>query len=129
MPSKHFADLHWPFPVSIGPNHFDSGYYVPPAYPDATYTVLSKGSFVNATHWQITTKCTGCTRWGDESVGITTLEPKGQNPLAFAYGMYPVDTPKDNSSSFGIHDSIGHPIFDFGPAVNKNFGALVTKNL
>ncbi len=102
---------------------------MPPAYNDAVYTVLTKGSFVNATHWQITTKCTGCSKWGDECVGITTLDPKAQNPIAFAWSGVPVDKPADNSSSFTIHDSIGHPIFDFGPAANKNFDALVKKNL
>ena len=102
---------------------------MPPEYNDATYTVLKKISFVNATHWQITAKCTGCTKWGDDTTGIQTLEQKGQNQIAFAWSSVPVDKPADNSSSFGIHDSIGHPIFDFSVAANKNFDALVTKNL
>ncbi|KAK3942610.1 hypothetical protein QBC46DRAFT_283506 [Diplogelasinospora grovesii] len=103
------------------------GYYVPPVYPSSNYTVLKTGTHINATHWQITAKCTGCTKWGDDSTGVTTIDPKIQNTIAFAYSNTPVDTPADAGSSFGIHDSIGHPVFDLSVAENKNFTAAVAK--
>jgi hypothetical protein len=98
-------------------------------YPDATYTVLKKGTHVNATHFQVTFKCTGCTRWGDEDTGITELDPKAQNPLAFAYSGVPVDDPAKPESSFSIHDMIGHWVHDFSQGANTDFAANVQKNL
>ena len=104
-----------------------SGYYVPPAYDATTYTVLKKATHVNATHWQVTAKCTGCAKWGDEDTGITHLDPKAENPLAFAYSAVPVDYPTKNDSSFSIHDMIGHWVHDFSQGANANFAASVAK--
>jgi hypothetical protein len=83
---------------------------------------------VNTTHWQVTAKCTGCTSWGDDDQGITTLDPTQQNPLAFAYSEIAPETPASNASSFGIHDSIGHWYHDFAQGVNPGFAGLVAKN-
>jgi hypothetical protein len=101
---------------------------VPPAYESATYKTLEKATWVNATHWQYTIKCSGCTYYGDEDIGITNLNPNGQNPLALAYSANPVDTPSSNASSFSIHDGVGHWYHDFATAKNKNFASLVTSN-
>ncbi|KAK0615741.1 hypothetical protein B0T17DRAFT_592458 [Bombardia bombarda] len=99
------------------------GYYSPPAYTGSKYTLLKKGTHVNATHWQYTAKCTGCSSWGDDDIGVTTIDPQYQNTMAYAYSDHPVDTPADVASSFGIHDSLGHPIFDL--AVGKNKDATI----
>ncbi|OAA65636.1 Cellobiose dehydrogenase, cytochrome [Niveomyces insectorum RCEF 264] len=104
------------------------GYYVPPAYTDATYTVLKKGTHVNATHFQVTATCVGCTLWGDSDTGVTSLDPTTQNPLAFAYAAANVTTPSSNTSAFSIHDLIGHWIHDFPTALNTDFNATVEKN-
>lgn len=109
-------------------SRFAFGYYVPPPYTGATYTVLKTGTHVNTTHWQITAKCTGCTHWGDDDTGVTDLDPTQQNPLAYAYSTVAPETPASNTSSFGIHDSIGHWYHDFAQGVNPGFAALVTKN-
>ncbi|OIW24733.1 CBD9-like protein [Coniochaeta ligniaria NRRL 30616] len=109
-------------------SRFAFGYYVPPAYTGAVYSILKTGTHVNATHWQITAKCTGCTQWGDDDIGVTTLDPTQQNPLAFAFSTVPPDTPSSNTSSFGIHDSIGHWYHDFAQGTNPGFTALVSKN-
>jgi Cytochrome domain of cellobiose dehydrogenase len=47
--------------------------------------------------------------------------------LAFAYANTPVDKPADAGSSFAIHDSIGHPVFDLAVAKNTKFAAKVAK--
>ncbi|KAB5582797.1 hypothetical protein GE09DRAFT_1167037 [Coniochaeta sp. 2T2.1] len=105
-------------------SRFAFGYYVPPAYPNATYTVLATGTHVNATHWQVTAKCSGCTQWGDDDIGVTTLDPTQQNPLAYAFSTVPPDTPASNTSAFGIHDSIGHWYHDFQQGTNPGFAGL-----
>ncbi|KAK0709205.1 hypothetical protein B0T26DRAFT_653749 [Lasiosphaeria miniovina] len=101
------------------------GYYSPPAYPQANYTVLKTGTHINATHWQVTAKCSGCSKWGDDDIGFTELDPQYQVTFGFAYGNNPVDTPSSIASTFGIHDSIGHPVYDLQVAKNAGFTAKV----
>lgn len=47
--------------------------------------------------------------------------------MAFAYSNNQVDTPSTPESSFGIHDSLGHPIFDLQAGKNAEFDAKVAK--
>ncbi|KAK3991557.1 hypothetical protein QBC44DRAFT_51043 [Cladorrhinum sp. PSN332] len=102
------------------------GYYSPPEYSDSHYTVLKTGTHINATHFKITVKCTGCSRWGDEDIGFTEIDPEYDSTLAYAYSDHPVDTPGDETSSFGIHDSLGHPVYALGSqAKNADFAAKV----
>ncbi|KAL2178209.1 uncharacterized protein P884DRAFT_298869 [Thermothelomyces heterothallicus CBS 202.75] len=101
------------------------GYFSPPENPDAQYTVLETGTHVNETHFQVTAKCAGCSRWGDEDTGYTELDPAYQTTFAFAYSETPVETPSDPASNFGIHDSLGHPIYDLATAQNANFDEVV----
>ncbi len=110
------------------PFSLHSGYYVPPAYDAAVYKVLSKGTYVNATHFVVTAKCTGCTSWGDSDTGITTLDATTQNSLAFAFSAVPVDTPSSVGSAFGIHDLVGHWIHDFSQGANATFNATLAKS-
>ncbi|EPE08559.1 cbd9-like protein [Ophiostoma piceae UAMH 11346] len=105
------------------------GYYVPPAYDDATYTVLKKATHVNATHYQLTALCLGCTLWGDSDTGITSIDPTAKGSLAFAFATAPVTAPSNNASSFSIHDVVGHWTHDFSVAANDDFNATVAKNL
>lgn len=98
-----------------------SGYFSPPEYPDAQYTILESGTYLNETHFKVTAKCTGCSRWGDDDMGYTELDPQYQTIMAYAYANEPVDTPEDASSSFGIHKSLGHPIFDLASGKNADF--------
>ncbi|KAK3682085.1 hypothetical protein B0T22DRAFT_275498 [Podospora appendiculata] len=103
------------------------GYYSPPAYTSANYTILKKGTHINATHWQYTASCNGCSSWGDADTGFSTLDPSAQTTMAYAYSNSPVDTPSSETSSFGIHDSLGHPIFDLSEGKNADFAAKVKK--
>ncbi|KAK4095691.1 iron reductase domain protein [Parathielavia hyrcaniae] len=91
------------------------GYFSPPEYPDATYTVLKTGTHINVTHWQ----------WGDDDVGYTKLDPQAHTPLAFAFSDTPVDAPGDETITFGIHAGLGHPIYDLAAAKNAGFAAKV----
>lgn len=47
--------------------------------------------------------------------------------MAYAYGHVPVDRPADEASSFGVHESLGHPIFDLATGKNADFAAKVEK--
>lgn len=88
--------------------------------------MLKTGSYVNATHWQVTALCKGCSKWGDEDIGYTEIEANAEETtFGFAYGNHPVDDPKNKDSGFAIHDSIGHPIYNLAVAKNADFEAKV----
>lgn len=102
------------------------GYYSPPEFPQATYQTLKTGTFINATHFQITALCKGCSKWGDEEIGYTEIDATAEETtFGFAYGNHPVDFPTKIDSTFAIHDSIGHPIYNLAPAVNSDFDTKV----
>jgi hypothetical protein len=88
---------------------------VPPAYVDATYKTLP-GTINNATHFQITALCKGCSFWAPFDADPAQLDPSGENYLAFAYSNSPVDEPNNLESTFAIHDRVGHWVHDFAPA-------------
>lgn len=45
--------------------------------------------------------------------------------MAYAYSDMPVDTPSDEETSFGIHLSLGHPIYDLATGANADFEAKI----
>lgn len=96
------------------------GYYVPPIYGAAKYQIIPKATFVNATHFQVTAKCSGCTSWGDDDIGVTYLDPKEDQYLAFAYSSVPVDEPDNPESGFSMHDMTGHWVHSFAQGVNPD---------
>jgi len=104
-----------------------SSFSPPLAYDMATYAVLKKGTHINTTHWQVTAKCSGCSKWGDDDLGITHLNATGENTLAFAYSDVPVYDPAKNDSSFDIHQGVGHWVHDFSQGSNANFDASLAK--
>lgn len=98
----------------------DSGYYVPPPYANATYTLL-EGSYANQTHFVATALCEGCSSWDPLGNQPTTLNPSGQNSMAFAFSTVPVDQPGNVETTFSIHDSVGHFQQDLSGAQTADF--------
>ncbi|KAE9569701.1 hypothetical protein CGMCC3_g14195 [Colletotrichum fructicola] len=96
------------------------GYFTPPPYEDAEYTVLP-GTVVNNTHYSVTALCQGCTYFAPFGNDPTALDPNGENYLAFAYSGVPVDDPSSNETTFGIHERTGHWYHDFKPAQAADF--------
>ncbi|TIC91288.1 Cellobiose dehydrogenase [Colletotrichum higginsianum] len=96
------------------------GYFTPPPYEDAEYTVLP-GTVVNATHFSVTALCKGCTYWAPFGNDPTSLDPNGENYLAFAYSGVPVNDPAANDTTFGIHERVGHWMHNFEPAQAPEF--------
>ncbi|KAI8235313.1 Cellobiose dehydrogenase [Colletotrichum sp. SAR 10_86] len=96
------------------------GYFTPPPYEDAEYTVLP-GTVVNNTHYSVTALCKGCTYFAPFGNDPTALDPNGENYLAFAYSGVPVDDPSSNETTFGIHERTGHWYHDFQPAQAADF--------
>ncbi|OLN94108.1 Cellobiose dehydrogenase 5 [Colletotrichum chlorophyti] len=96
------------------------GYFTPPPYGDAEYTILP-GTVVNATHYSVTALCKGCTYWAPFGNDPTSLDPNGENYLAFAYSGVPVDNPEANDTTFGIHERVGHWLHDFESAQAADF--------
>jgi hypothetical protein len=47
--------------------------------------------------------------------------------LAYAYSNTPVDHPDDEASTFSIHDSLGHPVYDLSVAKNADFAAKLER--
>ncbi|KAM7210053.1 hypothetical protein V8F06_014564, partial [Rhypophila decipiens] len=102
------------------------GYYTPPAYEEAKYTVLKTGTHISATNFQITALCKGCSRWGDEEIGYTEIDASAEETtFSFAYGNHLVNNPASADSTFAIHDGIGHPIYNLAVATNDGFEAKV----
>ncbi|KXH41616.1 carbohydrate-binding cytochrome b562 [Colletotrichum nymphaeae SA-01] len=105
----------------------DHGYFTPPPYEDAEYTVLP-GTVVNDTHYSATALCRGCTYWAPYGNDPTSLDPNGENYLAFAYSGVPVDDPAANDTTFGIHERAGHWMHNFRPAQAVNFESWAAGN-
>ncbi|KAK1515598.1 [Colletotrichum costaricense] len=105
----------------------DHGYFTPPPYEDAEYTVLP-GTVVNDTHYSATALCRGCTYWAPYGNDPTSLDPNGENYLAFAYSGVPVDDPTANDTTFGIHERAGHWMHNFRPAQAVNFESWAAGN-
>ncbi|KAK1513578.1 carbohydrate-binding cytochrome b562, partial [Colletotrichum abscissum] len=103
------------------------GYFTPPPYEDAEYTVLP-GTVVNDTHYSATALCRGCTYWAPYGNDPTSLDPNGENYLAFAYSGVPVDDPTANDTTFGIHERAGHWMHNFRPAQAVNFESWAAGN-
>lgn len=83
-----------------------SGYYaVPLPYDGAEHTYL-KGTTSNATHWQVTARCQGCTRWSSAD-GDFNLETGSDAILAYACSSVAPDEPASNTSQFNIHEQFG----------------------
>ncbi|KXH57946.1 carbohydrate-binding cytochrome b562 [Colletotrichum salicis] len=104
-----------------------SGYFTPPPYEDAEYTILP-GTVVNDTHYSITTLCRGCTYWAPYGNDPTSLDPNGENYLAFASSGVPVDDPAANDTTFGIHERVGHWMHNFQPAQAVDFDSWAEGN-
>ncbi|KAI1385199.1 CBD9-like protein [Hypoxylon trugodes] len=101
----------------------------PTAYTGATVQLLSKGTKSNGTHWQITTKCTGCTQFTTSGTTTKTLNPTGSNRLAFAYAKSKPSQPSSPSSPINVHDLFNYWEHDFAAAGNAQFQDLVDRNL
>ena len=92
---------------------------MPVVNADAKLTLLS--GVANATHWSITTLCTGCSSWG-----TTNLDPtSAAATFAWASSATAPGTPADPASRFGIHNQKGKFTHDLAGAKNANFDSLV----
>lgn len=108
------------------PNTVESAHSAPSSYADATYTLLSKATEVNGTHWKYTALCSGCTSFAGSS-GDKILTPDGENRFAFAYSSSkPSGTSPD--ASINVHTVTNYWTHDFKAAKNDNFDALVQQN-
>ncbi|KAK1976591.1 carbohydrate-binding cytochrome b562 [Colletotrichum cereale] len=100
------------------------GYSTPPPYADAVYTVLP-GTVVNATHFSVTALCKGCTYWAPYGNSPTSLDPNGENNLAFAHSGVPVNEPTNNQTTLGIHERVGRWMHNLKPAQAADFRSWV----
>ncbi|KAI2469121.1 CBD9-like protein [Annulohypoxylon bovei var. microspora] len=101
----------------------------PVAYTGATLQILTKGVKTNATHWQFTAKCTGCTQFTTTGTTTKSLNPSGSNRLAFAYARTKPSQPASESSPINVHDLFNYWDHDFSSAGNAEFQDLVDRNL
>ncbi|KAF1994173.1 iron reductase domain protein [Amniculicola lignicola CBS 123094] len=103
------------------------GYYAVP-YPNenAEYTYL-QGTTANETHWQVTTRCQGCTKWSSAD-GDFDLHTQTEAVVAYACSSVPPEEPKNNGSLFNIHEQFGIWSHDLTIAKNGSFAAWVVGN-
>jgi len=98
--------------------------YSPPAVDStrARVEIIAKGTKKNGTHWQYTAKCSGCTSFLAQSNRNTTLNPRGQNQLAYAWSA---SKPSSTSPSgtINVHDNFGYinPGVQFSLGENQNW--------
>lgn len=106
----------------------ESAHQAPAIYDGATLTLLKKGTHVNSTYWQYTAKCTGCTAFAGSGGRNVTLNPTGENRVAFAYSRSKPSNPGSSNSNINVHDVTASWTVDFGSAANANFAELVQRN-
>lgn len=108
-------------------NTINSGYQPPTPYADATYQVL-KGTGVKGDTLKFTAVCKGCSSWTDFTGEPFTVDASQEARFAYAFAANPVATPADNTSSFSIHDGVGHWYHDLPAAKNARFDEWVAEN-
>lgn len=88
-----------------------------------------KGTGVNKTHWTLTVRCKGCTRWTlfDSPFAV---DGGNETDLAFAYSSVPVDNPASNTSSFHMHEVHGSWVHNLTMAKTSTseYNGWVTSN-
>ncbi|KAL5398674.1 hypothetical protein PMIN06_007831 [Paraphaeosphaeria minitans] len=108
-------------PVTVS-NRWATGYSsVPTAYTGASHTYLPiSPSTINSTHWTVTSRCQGCTRWG-----TTNIEAATSVTFAYACSTVAPSNPASNTSSFSVHESPGRWAHDLTIAKNGSFATWV----
>ncbi|KAF2111839.1 hypothetical protein BDV96DRAFT_498852 [Lophiotrema nucula] len=97
-----------------------TAYQTPSVDSRFSFTIIPTGTTSNGTHWQYTAKCTGCTSFTGRS-GVTTLNPKGSNKVAYAWSpTRPTGTTA--SSTINVHDGAPSSFsLDFNLGANTNW--------
>ncbi|KAK7993082.1 hypothetical protein PG991_016261 [Apiospora marii] len=103
------------------------GYQPPTPYADATYQVL-KGTGVRGDTMKFTAVCKGCSSWTDFTGEPFTVDASQEARFAYAFAEAPVASPADNTSSFSIHDGVGHWYHDLPAAQSASFDIWVAQN-
>ncbi|KAK8063140.1 hypothetical protein PG996_007792 [Apiospora saccharicola] len=103
------------------------GYQPPTPYADATYQVL-KGTGIKGDTMKFTAVCKGCSSWMDFTGEPFTVDASQEARFAYAFSANPVAAPSDNTSSFTIHDGVGHWYHDLPAAKNARFDVWVAEN-
>ncbi|KAK4102834.1 iron reductase domain protein [Parathielavia hyrcaniae] len=105
-----------------------SGHIQPTEYPGAHYTLFQTGTRSNATHWQFTALCRGCTAWqAPGSASARYLNRRGGNRLAMAYSPTRPASANSPSSAIAIHQVHAYWSHDFAQAANADFEAVVQR--
>ncbi|KAF1966107.1 CBD9-like protein, partial [Bimuria novae-zelandiae CBS 107.79] len=103
------------------------GYYATPGpYEGAMYTYLP-GTTTNATHWQLTARCQGCTQWSSTD-GDFNLNNETYAILAYTCSSMPPDDKTSNTSMFNVHEQFGIWSHDLTIAKNASFSEWVKGN-
>ncbi|KAI0393583.1 iron reductase domain protein [Xylariaceae sp. FL0594] len=104
----------------------------PASYPNATYTVLKRGSSVNATHWTLTALCERCSSWTDgnnsnsSSARVVAINPDDKAAkFAFALAPTPPSRPADPVSPIAKHTVHGAFTLDLAAAKTERFDEYV----
>ncbi|KNG46742.1 beta-lactamase transpeptidase-like protein [Stemphylium lycopersici] len=105
-----------------------TGHSTPQPYPSATYTPLTAGNKSNATHWQFTVKCSGCTTYTGSTGSTVRIDPTGSKRLGFACSQGKVSNPSSTSASIPVHDVYNYITHDFSVGASEGWEALLARN-
>ncbi|PGH09652.1 hypothetical protein AJ79_05618 [Helicocarpus griseus UAMH5409] len=105
---------------AIVSSRFATSHTMPQPHAGSTYQTFTTGTRSNNTHWQVTTLCTGCTSWEGR-----TLNPSGQNRLAYATSPTPPSDPSSDTSPISVHDVTNYWTQDFSEGANQGFEGIV----
>ncbi|KAF2106893.1 hypothetical protein BDV96DRAFT_472929, partial [Lophiotrema nucula] len=79
-----------------------------------------QGTSANTTHWQVTARCQGCTRWSSAD-GDTNLDSQPEALFAYACSSVAPDVRTSNTSAFNIHEQYGTWTHDLIIAKNESY--------
>lgn len=78
---------------------------------------------------KFTALCGGCTSWADFSGEPLVLDAGQPAAFAYAFASKAVTAPTSNTSTFGIHQGVGHWSHDLSAAQSPRFADWVAANL
>ncbi|KAF2198785.1 CBD9-like protein [Delitschia confertaspora ATCC 74209] len=125
--------VNWATSASTGPKGITSSRMAfsysstPSPNPNATHTLLPLATTSNSTHWTVTSRCQGCTRYSSAD-GDMIIDAGDSTLFAYACSSTVPTTPNSNTSAFRIHQDTGIWTHDLKMAKSREYGVWLRRN-
>ena len=103
-----------------GADSIFSGHLAPRPNTGADIQILKAGTKSNSTHWQVTMKCRGCSKWSND-LGERYVNPRGQNRFAMASAWTFKISGTSNTTDIIKHDVHSYWDHQVQNGANTNF--------